>query len=278
VRRVSVDGLTFYQFEHLAARTDVVHGIFTRQGGVSEPPWASLNLSGSTGDSLEATTENRRRMLTALRLDQGQTVSAWLNHTNRVAIVGPQHLSTALRETDAMVSATPGLALSMRFADCVPVLFHDATRGVVGITHAGWPGVAANIVRVTMRAMRDAFSCRPRDVWAGIGPAIRVECYEFGRDLAQCVVAACPPGAAIIAPRPDGTIHLDLIAAVRSQLEASGVTDIEDSGFCTACHTDEWFSHRAEKKTGRFGVVFGLKDSLPSRDAGTDNAKNAKMN
>ena len=262
MRRVCVDGLTFYQFEHLASRADVAHGVFTRLGGVSAPPWASLNLSRSGGDSPEAVTENNRRMLTALGLVPGQTVSAWLNHGSRVAIVGPQHLGAALRETDAMLSSTPGLALSMRFADCVPVLFHDATRGVVGIAHAGWPGVAANIVGVTVRAMRDAFGCRPRDVWAGIGPAIRVECYEFGRDLAQRVVAACPPGAPIIALQPDGKIHLDLIAAVQSQLEAAGVSDIEDSGICTACHTDEWFSHRAEKKTGRFGVVLRLRERL----------------
>lgn len=259
MRRVSVDGLMYYQFERLVSRGDAVHGVFTRQGGVSGPPWASLNLSRSTGDSLEAVSENNRRMLSALGLVPGQTVSAWLNHGNRIAIVGPEHLGTALRETDAMISATPGLVLSMRFADCVPVLFYDGIQGVAGIAHAGWPGVAANIAGATVRAMQDAFGCRPRDMWAGIGPAIRVECYEFGRDLAERVVAACPPGAVIIVPQRDGTIHLDLIAAVRSQLEAAGVGDVEDSGICTACHTDEWFSHRAEKKTGRFGVVLGLR-------------------
>jgi hypothetical protein len=261
VQRVNVDGLVFYQFEHLMGRADVVHGLFTRHGGVSEPPWSFLNLSRSTGDSLEAVTENNRRLLAAVGLKPEQTVSAWLNHGDHVAVVGPQHLGTALRDTDAMISATPGLTLSMRFADCVPVLFHDEARGVVGIAHAGWPGVAANIVGATVRAMRDAFGCRPRGVWAGIGPAIRVECYEFGRDLAQQIVAACPAGAPVVIPQPAkrDTIHLDLIAAVQSQLEMAGVSEIEDSGICTACHTGEWFSHRAEKKTGRFGVVLGLK-------------------
>jgi len=259
VRRVSVDGLAFYQFEHLAARADVVHGVFTRQGGASVPPWASLNLSRSTGDSLEAVTENNRRLLNTLGLRQGQTVSAWLNHGSHVAVVGPQHLGAALKETDAMVSATRGLALSMRFADCVPALFHDASRGVIAIAHAGWPGVVAGILGATVRAMRDVFGCRPCDVWAGIGPAIRAECYEFGADLAQRVVAACSPGANILVPQSDGAVHLDLIAAVKSQLNAAGVEDIENSGICTACHTDEWFSHRVEKKTGRFGVVLGLR-------------------
>ena len=144
-------------------------------------------------------------LVDAVGLAPEQTVSAWLNHGNHVAVVGPQHLGTALHETDAMISATPGLALSMRFADCVPVLFHDAARGVIAIAHAGWPGVAAGIVGKTVRAMQETFGCRPRDVWAGIGPAIRVECYDFGRDLAQRVVAACPPGVPVVVPQPDGS-------------------------------------------------------------------------
>jgi YfiH family protein len=259
VRRVNVDGLVLYQFEHLAGQANVVHGLFTRRGGVSGPPWFSLNLSCSTGDSLEAVTENNRRLLGAVGLKPEQTVSAWLDHSDHIAIVGLQHLGTALRKTDAMVSATPGLTLSMRFADCVPVLFHDSARGVIGITHAGWPGVAAGIVGKTVHAMQDTFGCRPRDVWAGIGPAIRAECYAFGRDLAQRVVAACPQGVPVVVPQSDGSVHLDLIAAVKSQLDAAGVGDVEDSGICTACHTDEWFSHRVEKRTGRFGVVLGLK-------------------
>jgi YfiH family protein len=259
VHRISVNDLTYYQFEHLAARSDVVHGVFTRKGGVSVPPWASLNLSRSTGDSVEAVAENNRRLLSALKLAPEQAVSAWLNRGNRVAVVGPQHRGTVLRGTDAMVSATPGLALSMRFADCVPVLLHDAAHGVIAIAHAGWQGVEAGIVSATVCAMRDAFGTRPHDMWAGIGPAIRVECYPFGPDLARHVVAACPAGAAVLQLQPDGTLHLDLITAVKSQLEVEGVTDIEDSGLCTACHTDEWFSYRAEKTTGRFGVVLGLR-------------------
>ena len=259
MHRISVNDLTYYQFEHLAAQTDVVHGVFTRKGGVSVPPWASLNLSRSTGDSVEAVAENNRRLLSVLKLAPEQTVSAWLNHGSRAAIVGLQHRGTVLRDTDAMVSATPGLALSMRYADCVPVLFHDATHGVIAIAHAGWLGVVAGIVSATVHAMRDVFGSRPRDVWAGIGPAIRVECYQFGADQAQRVVAACPARPGVLQPQSDGTLHLDLIVAVKWQLEAEGVADIEDSGLCTACHTDEWFSYRTEKKTGRFGVVVGLR-------------------
>jgi len=199
-------------------------------------------------------------MLAALNIEPQQVVSAWLNHGDRVAVVGKEHAGTALCDTDALVTGTPGVVLSMRFADCVPVLLHDAARGVIGIAHAGWPGVAAGIVSKTVRAMQATLGCNPRDVWAGIGPAIRVECYPFGLDLAQRVIDACPPGTPLLTPQPDKTVHLDLIVAVKSQLIAAGVQDIEDCGLCTACRTDEWFSHRKEnKKTGRFGVILGLR-------------------
>ncbi len=259
MRPVCVNGLKFYQFDYLTSSAGIVHGVFTRQGGVSPAPWASLNVSGSTGDSAEAVTENNRRLLESLGLVRAQTVRAWLNHGDRVAVVGREHLGEAVPDTDALLSATPGLALWMCVADCVPVLFYDAARRVIAIAHAGWPGVAAGIVAKTLRGMRDSFGCQPREVWVGIGPAIRAECYPFGQDLAEHVAAACPPGAPVIVSGPDGAVHLDLIMAVKSQLCAQGVANIEDSGICTACHTDEWFSHRAEKKTGRFGIVFGLE-------------------
>jgi hypothetical protein len=253
------DGLVYYQFNDLARRKEIVHGLFTRHGGFSPQPWASLNLSRSTGDSAENVLRNTVAMLSALGVQQTETVSAWLNHGTTVAIVDASHTGTAMRDVDALVTAETGVFLSMRFADCVPVLFYDAARGVLGLAHAGWPGVVANIVTAALQTMQRAFGCRPADVWAGIGPAIRACCYEFGADLARHVVAACPPEARVVIPQTDGTLHLDLIAAVTAQLHQAGVSDIEDAGLCTACRVDEWFSHRVEKKTGRFGVVVGRR-------------------
>lgn len=257
--RFSQGALVYYQFEYLAAQDGLVHGVFTRRGGASPSPWASLNLSRSTGDSAENVAENNARMLNVLGVKPDQTVSAWLNHGTTVAVVKAQHRGTALRNIDAQITNEPGVFLSMRFADCAPVVFYDLTHGALGIAHAGWPGVAANIVAATVHAMERAFGSRPAELWAGIGPAIRSCCYQFGVDLAQKIVDACPPGTPVIMPQPDGTTHLDLIAAITAQLRVSGVSHIEDSGLCTACRVDEWFSHRAEKKTGRFGVVIGKR-------------------
>lgn len=257
--RFTHEQLVYYQFEYLAAQADLVHGLFTRHGGVSPPPWASLNLSSSSGDSPANVAENNARLLAALGVRREQTVSAWLKHGTRVSVVQARHAGTSLQDVDALLTLETGLFLSMRFADCVPIVLYDAARGALGLLHAGWPGVAANIVSASLQVMQQALGCRPPDVWAGIGPAIRACCYQFGPRLAQTVVAACPPGTRLLVPQADGSLHLDLVAAVVAQLRQNGVTGIEDCGLCTACRASDWFSHRAEKKTGRFGVLVGRR-------------------
>jgi YfiH family protein len=265
VLRFTQDRLAYYQFERLATQPGVIHGVFTRHGGVSPSPWVSLNLSLATGDSAQNVAENNARMLAALGVRPEQTVSAWLNHGTSVAIVDARHGGATLHKVDGLLTAEPDIFLSMRFADCAPLVLWDAAHGVLGLVHAGWPGVAAHIVTITLEAMARSFGSQPAQVWAGIGPAIRACCYQFGADLAQKLVAACPPGAPIIVPQPDGSIHLDLAAAISAQLRSAGVTDIEDAGLCTACRVDEWFSHRREKKTGRFGLVIGRRARCDER-------------
>ncbi len=259
VLRFSLGGLVYYQFDYLASQSQLIHGVFTRQGGASPSPWASLNLSRSTGDSSENVAENNARMLAVLGLARQQTVSAWLNHGASVAVVNAHHTGTALHDVDALITNEPGVFLSMRFADCAPVVLYDKKQGAVGLVHAGWPGVRANIVLTALKEMQRAFGSQPGDVWVGIGPAIRACCYQFGAELAAKIAMACPPETQLVIPQADGTVHLDLVAAIISQARAAGVLHVEDAGICTACRVDEWFSHRVEKKTGRFGVVVGQR-------------------
>ncbi len=259
VKRIVQDELAYYQFNDLASSPDLYHGVFTRAGGVSQAPFASLNLSRSVGDDPAAVTENNRRMLAAFDVQPHQATTAWLVHGRSVAVVDRADAGQYRTNTDAIITRERGLALTMRFADCVPVIVVDRVRGAIGLAHAGWRGVAVNIVAATLDAMRDAFGSVPRDVWAGIGPCISVERYRVGQDVIDAVAAACPPRTPIAQRRPDGSVHLDLNVAVAAQLRACGVTQIEDSRLCTATRTDEWFSHRAERgQTGRFGVVIGL--------------------
>ena len=255
------NGLTFYQFPGLNAHSDLYHGIFTRVGGVSRAPFASLNLSRSVGDDPEAVHENNQRMLAVFDMTPNLAATAWLVHGRAVGVMTAADRGGYRQGVDAIITREPGLALTMRFADCVPILFHDPVNHAIGIAHAGWRGVACNVIGATVQALRDHFGTRPLDVWAGIGPCIGVDRYRVGAEVVEQVAPACPLGVPIIRRQADGSLCLDLNAAVTAQLQACGVRQIQDAGICTASNPSEWFSHRREGgKTGRFGVVIGLRN------------------
>ena len=256
--RECADGVVTYRFATLSRAEELVHAALTRIGGASQGPFATLNLGHTVGDDLAAVEENHRRALGSMGLYPRRVVSPYQVHGARVGVVGRGHLGTVQPATDALVTDEVGVPLLLRFADCVPVLFFDPVRRAVGIAHAGWRSVVAGVVGDTVRTMRDRLGCAPADLWAGIGPSIRPCCYEIGPEVLTAIGAACPPGAEI-EKLVDGRSHLDLPAAVRAQLREAGVKQIEDSGLCTACRVDEFFSHRAEHgHTGRFGIVLGL--------------------
>jgi len=253
------DDLVVCQFEGLLSFPEVEHAVFTRRGGASVGPYASLNVSRSVADDPNAVAENNRRMLGAFGYRREQAATAWLVHGGHVAMITRSSLSDPPPKADAIVTRERGLPLTMRFADCVPIVLYDPERQAIGMAHAGWRGVALNVAAATIRAMVDAFGCEPRRMWAGIGPAIGVEHYEVGPDVARQVTQACPPGARLTQVGRNGRPHIDLATAVRSQLESLGVGSIETSGLCTASNTADWFSHRAEKgRTGRFGLLVAL--------------------
>ncbi len=258
--RERVDGVVLYRFDGLSGADGLLHAVLTRIGGVSQGHCATLNLGHTVGDDPADVDENHAIALGALGLEPGQTVSPHQVHGARVGVVGLAHLGTIQPATDALVTNTPGVPLLMRFGDCASVLFFDSARRVIGMAHAGWRGVVAGSVSATVRTMMEWFGCAPADLWAGIGPTIGPCCYEVGPEVVEAVEAACPPGADV-ARDVDGNTHLDLPGAVRAQLRAAGVEQIEDSGLCTACRVGEFFSHRAEHgHTGRFGVVMELSE------------------
>ncbi len=256
--RECIDGVVLYRFRGLHKIEGLGHAVLTRIGGVSQGPFATLNLGHTVGDDLSAVGENHRRALGSLGLRPGETVSPHQVHGARVGVVGRSHLDTVQPATDALVTAVPFVPLLMRFGDCASILFFDSARRVIGMAHAGWRGVVAGSVGATVRTMTERFNCDPADVWAGIGPTIGPCCYEVGSEVVDAVVAACPAGADVV-HHVNGRVHLDLPAVVQAQLGAAGVRQIENAGLCTACRVDEFFSHRAEHgRTGRFGIVIGL--------------------
>jgi YfiH family protein len=258
VQRIDRSGIVFYRFARLAQESDLDHALFTRLGGVSRRPFASLNMGHTVGDDGEAVATNHRRALAALGWGVQEVATCHLVHGARVGIATADDRGQVRPATDALVTAEPGVLLFLRFADCVPVLFYAHKQRVVGIAHAGWRGIPAGVIPATVQTMRKVYGCQPADIWAGIGPSIGPCCYQVGTDVVEQIVPAVNGGYPFRAV--NGAIHLDLWAAIEHQLEAAGVGDIDTAHICTACRRDEWFSHRAEKgKTGRFGVALGLR-------------------
>ncbi len=262
MERITYGPLVYYRFHSLPSGDGLVHGMFTRLGGHSRPPWHSLNTGHTVGDDPAAVDANHRAICEALGVEKGQLVSPHQVHGTHVVTVGLTDRGQVIERTDALITDAPGVALMLRFADCAPVWLYDPRRRAVGLAHAGWRGMVAGVATAMVRAMYDAFGCQPQDLIAGIGPAIGPCCYEVGVDVAEAVERAFAGELTVcLEPRGAGKWHLDLGAALQRQLGRAGVTQIEVSKACTACHTEEWFSHRAERgRTGRMGALIALQE------------------
>jgi polyphenol oxidase len=256
------DLIPFFRFESFPKDGKQQHAVFTRLGGVSPAPFDSLNLSVSVADSKERVYANRRRAFGVYGRDNDTVVHAHLIHGATVTRVTQQQNGQHVGPVDGLITNEPGCGLTMNFADCAPIFLYDPVRGAIGLGHAGWQGAVKDLPGALVRAMQAAFGSEPATLLAAIGPCIGACCYEVGEAVITAVHEAYAyPGTLLIAnsgPRP----HFDLVAANRRNLQAAGVRHVEASGFCTACRTDLFFSHRAEKgRTGRFGVMLMLKES-----------------
>lgn len=180
---------------------------------------------------------------------------------------GPSDPLAVVPEVDALVTGAPGLALVVTTADCTPVFVYDPVRRAAGLAHAGWRGTAAGVAARTVQALVAEFGCRPRDLWAAVGPAIGPCCYEVDEPVVAAMAGAPGYRSAWLRPgRRPGRWQLDLWAANRDQLVAAGVppAQVAVAGICTACAVDRFYSYRAEAgRTGRQAAVLVLAGDGP---------------
>jgi hypothetical protein len=199
---------------------------------VSSGPYATLNLSLSVGDDPARVLENRRRLAAALGARPGDFVFARQVHGAGVRVVGEADrgsgaftLDDAIPDTDALVTASPGVVLAILTADCVPIVLHDPVAGVLACVHAGWRGTVARVTAAAVAAMTRLGS-RPSDMIAGLGPAAAPASYQVGPDVHHAVTQAFgPASAAFIRPDPamPGRCLLDLWTANRHALREAGL-------------------------------------------------------
>jgi hypothetical protein len=200
-------------------------------------------------------------MYAAAGVNRERVCTVWQVHSADVLVVhGPVPNRRWLAQADGMVTDRADTPLTMRFADCTPLLFYDPVKGVIGMAHAGWRGTVAGVGANTVRTMAQTYGCKPRDIRACIGPSIGPARYQVGEEVVAAVQEHFGTTDSLIRRDPaDRTAYLDLWAANKLDLQRAGVEQIEVAGICTAEHTDEFFSHRAEKgRTGRFGAVLSL--------------------
>ena len=239
----------------------VPHGFFTRLGGVSPQPWASLNVATSVGDSRENVIENRNRILHIFGKNYDSVFDTWQVHSDIVhCSEKPRPVDEPHIKGDAVVTSSPQVALMMVFADCAPVLFYDMKKKVVAIAHAGWQGTVKHIVCRTIEKMQQEYGSKTEDIIAGIGPSIDVDHYEIGEQTAQVVKESFPDEERRVLKNIDGKPHFDMWQANVLLLERYSLKSIEVAGVCTAYDLENWYSHRAENgNTGRFAAVITLE-------------------
>jgi polyphenol oxidase len=221
--------------------------VTTRAGGVSVAPYDGANLAAHVGDDPQAVAANRRHLLAALGVRR--IVFMHQVHGREVAVVD-EHSPDEIVGVDALVTTTPGLAVAVVVADCVPITL--TSDEVVAVVHAGRRGVGAGIVGAAVATAR-ALSATP--LAAHLGPSICGACYEVPAPLQAEVCEVVPEARAVTRT---GTPSLDLRAAVRAQLAAAGVTAITSDDACTV-EDPAYFSHRRDGATGRFAMVAVLE-------------------
>jgi hypothetical protein len=233
----------------------IIHGWPTRAGGVSPGKRASLNLGLRWGDAPENVEENRRRVAAAAGYDPARLVVTKHVHGVNVWVVGDPQPEPA--EFDGLVTSRPGDVLGAFAADCIPMVFADPARRVVGAAHAGWRGTVGGVAPNVVAVMRERFGCRPADIRVALGPSIGPCCFEVGPEVVAQFTAALPgvPGLVVPGPRKE---HIDLRVATRALLERAGVRPehIDAAPPCTRCDAERFFSFRRDGQEG--GVHMGF--------------------
>jgi YfiH family protein len=227
-----------------------------RGGGVSGPPYASLNLGDHVGDAAAAVTENRRSLRAAAGLPAEPT---WLVQVHGICVRDLDALGGP-GPADAAVTAQPGRVCAILTADCLPVLLavdSDAvqTGARVGAAHAGWRGLAAGVIEATVSAL----GASPGDLLAWLGPAIGPRHFEIGAEVREALLRGDPGAEAAFEPNARGRYMADLYTLARRRLARLGVERIYGGGECTYTDRDKYFSHRRDGQTGRQATLIWIE-------------------
>jgi hypothetical protein len=222
--------------------------VTTRTGGASQGPFTAFNLGSRVGDDPAAVDHNRAALRRHLPADP-----VWLEQVHGAAVVDADSAAPDER-ADGAVARTARRVCAVLTADCLPVLLAHRGGAAVGIAHAGWRGLAAGVIEATLGRM----AVPAGEVLAWLGPGIGPRAYEVGRDVYDAFVARDPGLGAAFEPRREGRFLVDLYAAARRRLAATGVVEVFGGGFCTYTEATRFFSCRRTRSTGRFASLIWM--------------------
>lgn len=240
-----------------------------RSGGVSSSPYDSLNLGSHVGDEPSAVAENRERLRRAAGLP---AEPSWLSqvHGTRVKDLDAPDRSKEHEGglgsdpgADAAVTRQPHRICAILTADCLPVLFAAESGTAVAAAHAGWRGLAAGVIEAAVRSLNVA----PESLLAWLGPAIGPRHFEVGAEVRDALLQVDPGAEAAFLANSRGRFMADLPALARRRLEALGIERIYGGGICTYEHTDRYFSHRRDGRTGRQATLVWMEKPAPTSSA-----------
>ena len=247
------------------------HGFFTRDGGVSEGLYASLNGGVGSHDDAANVAENRARMAAALGVEADRFLTAYQVHSPTIVVAERPWPQRGRPHADGIVTRTPALAIGVTTADCGPILFADGEARVIGAAHAGWRGALGGVAEATLDAMERLGASRSR-IRAALGPMIRQANYEVGPDLMERFAAEDRDSKRFFAPAArDGRALFDLAGYIAARLNRAGIGQAEDLGLCTYADPDRFFSyrratHRGESDYGRHVNAIALAAESGARD------------
>ena len=250
-------GIPYFEIPQIAKVGWLRHGFLTRLGGVSSPPYLSLNLSDSNGDREENVLRNRSRVGEVFDFDPKRLILLNQIHQDKILLVKePLRIPPPPLEYDALITNSSHVVLGVLTADCLPVLMFDFAKKVVAAIHAGRQGSALRITQKVLNKLKEEFGSSPKDLIIALGPYIGPCCYEIDQ---QVFIREWEPFST---PRGDVKWMVDLAKVNISQLGREGIRkeQIFRINLCTSCHNDLFFSYRKQGQTGRQLSFIGIME------------------
>jgi YfiH family protein len=234
----------------------VRHAFLTRQGGVSLPPYHSLNLSDRNGDSEETVPKNKERVATVFNFDPKRLILLDQVHQDKILLLKePIMNSSSPLEYDALITNSTNIFLGILTADCLPILMVDPKRKVIAAVHAGRQGTGLHITPKVLEKMGEVYRCIPGELLIAMGPSIRPCCYEIDEKVFR------PEWEDFSSASGVGKWVVDLAQINIAQMKREGIEEEQISwiNLCTHCHSDLFFSYRKESLTGRQLSFIGIE-------------------